>query len=79
VAQVAGDSGGAEDAVVDGVTGVMIRRPDDHNEVAAAFVRLLDDPVLRQSMGQAGRARAVAEFSYDALAQRLGATLGALP
>jgi phosphatidylinositol alpha-1,6-mannosyltransferase len=79
VAQVAGDSGGAEDAVVDGVTGVMIRRPDDHNEVAEAFVRLLDDPGLRRSMGQAGRARAVAEFSYDALAQRLGASLGALP
>ncbi len=29
VPQVAGDSGGAEDAVIDGVTGVMVRRADD--------------------------------------------------
>lgn len=74
VAQVAGDSGGAEDAVVDGVTGMMVRHPDDASEAAAAFVRLLDDPELRRSMGRAGRARAVAEFSYDGLAKRLGAS-----
>jgi phosphatidylinositol alpha-1,6-mannosyltransferase len=78
VPQVAGDSGGAEDAVVDGVTGVMIRHTDDPREVARAFERLLDDPALRQSMGNAGRARAVEEFSYDGLATRLGVALGAL-
>ncbi len=79
VPQVAGDSGGAEDAVVDGVTGVMIRHPDDQRQVAAAFERLLDDPALRRTMGQAGRLRAINEFSYDGLARRLGASLGALP
>jgi phosphatidyl-myo-inositol dimannoside synthase len=78
VPQVAGDSGGAEDAVVDGVTGVMIRHADDPREVAKAFDRLLDDPALRREMGRAGRRRAVDEFSYDGLAQRLGASLGAL-
>jgi phosphatidylinositol alpha-1,6-mannosyltransferase len=79
VPQVAGDSGGAEDAVVDGTTGLMIRQPDDAGEVAAAFERLLDDPALRRAMGEAGRERAVAEFSYDALARQLGTSLGALP
>jgi phosphatidylinositol alpha-1,6-mannosyltransferase len=79
VPQVAGDSGGAEDAVVDGVTGVMIRHPDDAREAARAFERLLDDPALRASMGQAGRVRAVDEFSYEGLARRLGAALNALP
>ena len=78
VPQVAGDSGGAEDAVIDGVTGVMVRRADDPREAAKAFERLLDDPGLRRSMGQAGRLRAVDEFSYDGLAERLGASLGAL-
>jgi phosphatidylinositol alpha-1,6-mannosyltransferase len=78
VPQVAGDSGGAEDAVVDGVTGVMIRHPDDPREVAGAFERLLDDPHLRRTMGTAGRRRAVDEFSYDGLASRLGASLGVL-
>jgi phosphatidyl-myo-inositol dimannoside synthase len=79
VPQVAGDSGGAEDAVVDGVTGVMIRHADDAREAAGAFERLLDDPVLRHAMGRAGRSRAVEEFSYDGLAERLGVALGALP
>jgi len=79
VPQVAGDSGGAEDAVVDGVTGLMVRHADDPREAAAAFERLLDDPTLRRSMGEAGRLRAVTEFSYDGLARRLGASLGALP
>ena len=77
--QVAGDSGGAAEAVVDGVTGIVVKHPDDHREVAAAFERLLDDPALREAMARAGRARAVAEFSYDVLAQRLGKSLGALP
>ena len=77
--QVAGDSGGAAEAVVDGVTGIVVKRPEDHREVAAAFERLLDDPALRRSMAVAGRARAVGDFSYDVLAQRLGKSLGALP
>jgi phosphatidylinositol alpha-1,6-mannosyltransferase len=79
VPQVAGDSGGAEDAVVDGVTGVMIRHADDAREVAAAFERLLDDAELRRTMGRAGRLRAIEEFSYDGLSKRLGTALGALP
>ena len=79
VPQVAGDSGGAEDAVVDGVTGVMIRRADDPREVAAAFEQLLDDHDLRRAMGRAGRLRAIDEFSYDGLSRRLGASLDALP
>ena len=78
VPQVAGDSGGAEDAVVDGVTGIMVRDPDDVDEAVRAFSRLLDDPALRCKMGDAGRIRAVDEFSYDGLAQRLGLSLGAL-
>ena len=83
VPQVAGDSGGAEDAVIDGVTGVMVRHPDDSRrgaeEAARAFEKLLDDPALRNEMGHAGRQRAITEFSYDGLARQLGIALGALP
>lgn len=78
VAQVAGDSGGAAEAVEDGTTGIVVRRPDDVDEVVRAFVRLLDDPTRRAEMGRAARERAVAEFSYDVLAARLGASLGVL-
>jgi phosphatidyl-myo-inositol dimannoside synthase len=76
VAQVAGDSGGAAEAVDDGVTGVVVRRPEDTDEVAGAFATLLDDPARRALMGKASRARAEAEFSYDVLADRLGQALG---
>ena len=78
VPQVAGDSGGAAEAVEDGVSGLVVRRPDDPREVAAAIERLLDDPAERARMGVAGRERAVREFSYDVLAHRLGVSLGAL-
>jgi phosphatidylinositol alpha-1,6-mannosyltransferase len=78
VPQVAGDSGGAAEAVDDGVTGVVVREPDDPRQVATVFERLLDDPAQRRAMAVAGRARAVAEFSYDVLAHRLGESLGAL-
>ncbi|MCU1400206.1 MAG: glycosyltransferase [Acidimicrobiales bacterium] len=78
VPQVAGDSGGAAEAVADGETGLVVTHPDDHREVAMAFEALLDDPSRRQAMGLAARERAVALFSYDVLAERLGKSLGAL-
>ncbi|MGH9040888.1 MAG: glycosyltransferase, partial [Acidimicrobiia bacterium] len=67
---VAGGSGGAEDAVVDGVTGFVVP-PRDMAAVASALEALLADPDLRRRLGDAARARAEAEFAYDALAARL--------
>ncbi len=79
VPQVAGRSGGAAEAVVDGVTGLVVDEPTDVSVVAAAFRQLLDDPERARAMGAAGRQRAVDEFRYDLLAARLGRALGALP
>ena len=76
VPQVAGDSGGAEDAVIDGVTGLMVRDADDPREAARAFERLLDDQRFDARWASAGRLRAVDEFSYDGLATRAGAVVG---
>jgi phosphatidylinositol alpha-1,6-mannosyltransferase len=78
VASVAGDSGGAGDAVVDGETGVIVDRPEDPEAVAAALAALLDDPGRRAAMGRAGRARAETSFTYDLLADRLHDALGPL-
>jgi phosphatidylinositol alpha-1,6-mannosyltransferase len=75
VAQVAGDSGGAAEAVVDGVTGEVVRHPGEVEPVVAALARLLDDPQRRARMGRAARERAVTELSYDVLAARLGEAL----
>ena len=77
IPQVAGDSGGAAEAVADGETGIVIADPEDTQEVVDAFTRLLDDDELRRRMGERSRARAVEEFSYDVLAARLGDVLGA--
>ena len=78
VPQIAGASGGAAEAVAHGETGLVIDRPDDVDAVAAAMRSLLDDPARRAAMAEAGRRRAIAEFSYDVLAERLGRSLGAL-
>ena len=75
VAQVAGDSGGATDAVVDGVTGVVLSRPTDVGALASAIGDLLADPDRRARLGAAARERAAASFDYDLLAPRLGAAL----
>jgi phosphatidylinositol alpha-1,6-mannosyltransferase len=71
VPQVAGLSGGAAEAVDDGRTGVVVRRPSDVAAVVEALAGLLDDPDRRSAMGAAARERAVAELSYDGLAARL--------
>jgi phosphatidylinositol alpha-1,6-mannosyltransferase len=76
VPQVAGASGGADEAVEDGVTGVVVRRPTEAGDVARAIGRLLDDPVAARRMGEAARLRAEASFDYDLLAPRLASSLG---
>ncbi|MBV8951583.1 MAG: glycosyltransferase family 4 protein [Actinobacteria bacterium] len=67
---VAGRSGGAQEAVDDGVTGWVVD-PRSAAEVAAATDRALSDPSVRATLGAAGRRRAVEEFSYDRLARLL--------
>ncbi|MGA3354636.1 MAG: glycosyltransferase family 4 protein [Acidimicrobiales bacterium] len=71
VAQLAGRSGGSDEAVVDGQTGLVVDRPQDSTAVGAALARLLDDTDLRQRLGEQARRRAVTEFDYDRLARRL--------
>jgi phosphatidylinositol alpha-1,6-mannosyltransferase len=71
VPQLAGASGGAAEAVVDGATGFVVRDPSDPAAVAATLGWLLDDPALRRAMREASRERAVSSFSYDRLASRL--------
>ena len=75
VPQVAGASGGAGEAVEDGRTGVVLRRPTDVAAATRAISRLLVDPDLRARMGAASRARVEASFDYDRLAPRLAASL----
>lgn len=77
VPQIAGDSGGAAEAVVDGQTGFVIRNPRDVDAVAHRLKELLADASRRNSMGMASRSRAVAAFDYSVLVNRLAAALRA--
>jgi phosphatidylinositol alpha-1,6-mannosyltransferase len=72
---IAGASGGAADAVVDGATGFVIDPPKSVAAVAAAVATLVGSPASARAWGAAGRARSVAEFDYDGLAQRLDEAL----
>ncbi len=76
VPQVAGESGGAAEAVADGITGLVVDEPRDEVAVADALFRILDDHELRMSMAEASRQRAVDEFDYDVLTRRLAEVLG---
>ncbi len=72
VPQVAGASGGSDEAVVDGETGVVVRDPRDPTAVAGGTARAVRRHAgRRREMGTAARRRAEIEFSYDVLARRL--------
>jgi phosphatidylinositol alpha-1,6-mannosyltransferase len=75
VAQVAGRSGGADEAVVHGETGLVVDDPSDPGHVAGALRRLLTDDGLRRRMGKAARRRVERGFAWDVLAHRLAAAL----
>ena len=67
---VAGDSGGAPDAVLDGETGYVVGGRDI-TTLAKRLVELLDDRGLALRMGAAGRAWTEAEWRWDLQAARM--------
>jgi phosphatidylinositol alpha-1,6-mannosyltransferase len=75
IAQVAGDSGGASEAVADGETGLVVRDPDNVEAVHHALARLVDYEELRVRMGSTARHRVADEYAYDVLAERLRVAL----
>ena len=64
--------GGIPEVVDDGVTGLLVP-PNDPASLADAMNALLHDPMRAAEMGSAGRERAVAEFSWDAVAAQTAA------
>ncbi len=72
--------GGIPEVVVHGRTGLLVEPPDDPmapggadrvaEELAAAINALVADPARRKAMGEAGRQRAVEQFSWASVASR---------
>ncbi|HEY8986040.1 MAG TPA: glycosyltransferase family 4 protein [Streptomyces sp.] len=71
---VAGDSGGAPDAVLDGETGWVVRG-ESVEETAERIVVLLGDGELRRRMGERGRRWVEEKWRWDLLANSLRALL----
>lgn len=71
---IAGDSGGAREALVDGVTGLLV---DGSNvgAVADAVVSLLEDPERARGMGAAGRARVERHYAWPRATEQLAGWL----
>lgn len=66
---VANRVGGNPELVVDGTTGLLCR-PGASDDMAAALARLVSDHTLREAMSKRARARAVADFSIEAMMKR---------
>lgn len=73
--QIAGRSGGADEAVAAGVTGEVVDTDASIDDIVPTFAALLNDVPRRLRMAEASRERAVSEFSYDVLARRLADSL----
>jgi glycosyltransferase involved in cell wall biosynthesis len=70
---VATDVGGNAEAVQAGVTGFIVP-PNDPAALSAAIEILLVDPLQARSMGAAGRARAAACFTVEAMMKHITTT-----
>jgi glycosyltransferase involved in cell wall biosynthesis len=62
------EAGGLVEAVEHGVTGILVP-PEDVGALRAAMAGLMDDPVLRDRLGRAGRKRMQKDFSIATMAQ----------
>ncbi|MFD0314436.1 glycosyltransferase family 4 protein [Streptomyces flavalbus] len=71
---IAGDSGGAPDAVLDGETGWVVRG-GSAEETADRITALLGDEALRRRMGERGRRWVEERWRWELLAERLEALL----
>jgi glycosyltransferase involved in cell wall biosynthesis len=63
------NAGGLSEAVVDGVTGILVGT-EDIVALQGALLTLLESKSMRQQMGEAGRERMQNEFSIDTMADQ---------
>lgn len=62
-------TGGVPEVVADGETG-LLAAPGDQEALTGAILRLAREPLTRLAMGDAGRRRAVEEFSEERMLER---------
>jgi len=67
---IGGRIGGVLDAVIDGVTGLLVD-PNDIDEIAKAIIKLLTNEALALKLGRQGRERVVNELTWDKVVDKL--------
>jgi phosphatidyl-myo-inositol dimannoside synthase len=67
---VAGRSGGTDDAVMDGLTGLLVD-PMSLEEISSAICRLLDNHDFAVRLGYEGRSRVVSNFAWSNIGKRI--------
>jgi phosphatidylinositol alpha-1,6-mannosyltransferase len=75
LAQVAGRSGGSDEAVLDGVTGVVVANSRSVRDLANAIGELVLDDERRAAFARRSREVALSNYSWDVLAQQLSTQL----
>lgn len=71
---IAGNSGGSGEAVVDGITGLIVD-PRSEVEIVHAIERILADKIFANRLGMAGRNRAEKEFDWQHIAKTMESIL----
>jgi phosphatidyl-myo-inositol dimannoside synthase len=61
---IAGKSGGASEAVIDGQTGILVD-PENVSEIAKAIIHLMDNQEYASKLGANGKFRVADEFQWS--------------
>ncbi len=67
---VAGRSGGVAEAVVDGVTGLIVDS-ENINQISEAVMKILTDETLAKKLGEQGKERVKKEFRWEIQVEKL--------
>jgi glycosyltransferase involved in cell wall biosynthesis len=74
---IAAAAGGAQEVVVHGETGIVVR-PNDVQQISEALINLATDDRLRERLGSAGKLRVEHEFSFERYASTIATELDRL-
>jgi glycosyltransferase involved in cell wall biosynthesis len=67
---IGADIGPTRDVIHDGVDGVLVK-PNDSTALAENIIALLSDPLRREQMGQSGRKKTLARFTWERIIDKM--------
>ena len=67
---IGGRAGGVSDAIVDGITGLLVD-PENPHDISEAIITLLKDNALRERMGTEGNAHSINELTWENVVRRI--------